>query len=932
MKKISSQIATLFVLILVIASSAFNISAAQAEQIDVSYLQTCLKDEGSSLDVLVLMDSSASLRDAKPSDGYKRKGPATGSDPERKRGKILKSSLKILRSLADDSERTLNLSLRNFGNNSDPAELAKLQQRWIPWSSNTSDKDLDRFVEQALYDDSTMTEWANGLATAKSQFKERIGKAQLDGKKSCSIMFWITDGAPTDSTDPICADNTNSSISWFRENHILVLGGLLQPPPGKDRVDAGKFKPIITGENCGERKPGWTIGGVIEANDINSLAWGFVGLIASIKNLINLNAINSSFYVDPGTSHIELFIRGENGNWQVNMPDGSVYCSSSNLDSRRCLVQFDSEIGITTITVFPENPAKGAGSWSLTPKIEDADFQVYAGLNTTSPGSEKTQPKLVVTSTNYEVEEGKDLTFQAKIVNADGTEFSKEGYKTIDVCASLESSENVTCKSGSTSASLTVNPAESDKKVSFEAVLVSARGDDRIYRIAASTKISVIPSGLFPSLKCKSDPCLLKDLANKNDKAVSSLEVKPAANGSSAGKVSLVSYTILADNVQERNFTFQVQKPTGEIVNWNSQSDYLLPGDKLTLAVTTDLAGDGEVQGVIKYKVLADGKEIVRQLSFKFSVGNKTAGWLQFLLLLLAYLVTVGLPYLYLLWSARRAAVLNVPDGEYSFLVLPFKITKEGKLVGSGENATFVPDYKKLEKRSIDGKTRAVTIDVVQIESIPPKWNPFSTPKTRVTIPGNYLMTTFGVQTIDFESAPFSASLIDEVVLYFPAEGNISAVNVTTEEITLDSSGLGYLDSEYESTLSNVTTAPNSPVLGNAVFIVSPYLNRQKSLAALVAKLNAATANVNFQERITELREISLKKALEFQEAQKRLEKEREDKLVEKTGGKVKPAEEIKVQDEWSSSSSEDSDWGTSSNSKSSSKDLPDSRKNSDSW
>ena len=53
---------------------------------------------------------------------------------------------------------------------------------------------------------------------------------------------------------------------------------------------------------------------------------------------------------------------------------------------------------------------------------------------------------------------------------------------------------------------------------------------------------------------------------------------------------------------------------------------------------------------------------------------------------------------------------------------------------------------------------------------------------------------------------------------------------------------------------------------------------------------------------------------------------------MDKNASKVKPAEEIKVQDEWSFSSSEDSDWGTSSNSKNSSKDLPDSGKNSDSW
>ena len=936
MKKISYLLATFFVLILVVASSAFNISAAQAEQIDVSYLQTCLKDEGSSLDVLVLMDSSASLRDAKPSDGYKRKGPATGSDPERKRGKILKSSLKILRSLADDSERTLNLSLRNFGNNSNPAELAKLQEKWISWTDQTSDQDLNRFVEQALYDDSTMTEWANGLSTAKNQFKERIGKAQLAGTKSCSIMFWITDGAPTDSTESICAANTNSSISWFRENHILVLGGLLQPPPGKDRLDAGKFKPIIEGENCGEMRPGWTRGEVIEANDINTLAWEFVGLIASIKNLINLNSLNSSFYVDPGTSHIELFIRGEQGNWQVNKPDGSTYCSSSNLDSRRCLVKYDAEIGITTITVYPENPAKGAGSWSLSPKIEDANFQVYGGLNTTSPGSEKTKPKLVVTSsTNYEVEEGKDATFQVRIVNADGTEFSKDGYKSIEICAKLESVQSATCKSGNASASLTVNPVVADKNVGFEAVLVSAHSVDRDYRIPASVRINVTPSGLFPSLKCQSDPCLLENLANKNDTAVSTLEVKAAENGSAGGKVSLISYTVLSDQVQDRNFVFKVQKASDQsIVNWNAQSDYLVPGDKILLAASTDLAGDSEVQGVIKYKVVADGKEITRQLGFKFNVGHKTAGWLQFALLLLAYLVTVGLPYLYLLWSARRAAVLNVPDGEYSFLVLPFEITKEGKLMGLGEipaGATFAPNHKNLEKRSIAPNTRNVTIDLAEIATIPPKWNPFSDVKTTVSIPGNYVLPTCSDQSLNYESARFISTLVDEAIIYFPAEGNIAPLHFTSEETVVEEAAFDVYESTYESKISNTISVPTRAVAGNVIFIVPPYGNKEKSLIKVLNNLNAVTSNVNWLDKIAELREVSLKFALEEQEKKKAIEEIEQAKKIGKAKVKTEKVVEKDIDEGWSTSSSE-TKWDDDSFLRSEPQEMPDSWKNDDPW
>jgi archaellum component FlaF (FlaF/FlaG flagellin family) len=67
----------------------------------------------------------------------------------------------------------------------------------------------------------------------------------------------------------------------------------------------------------------------------------------------------------------------------------------------------------------------------------------------------------------------------------------------------------------------------------------------------------------------------------------------------------------------------EYEKENGEIVEFNNESQILNPGEKLTLTVTTDLGGKSEIQGVLKYKVSANGQEIIRQLDFKFNVGNR---------------------------------------------------------------------------------------------------------------------------------------------------------------------------------------------------------------------------------------------------------------------------------------------------------------------
>lgn len=839
-----------------------NVPSAQAEPIDVSYLQTCLKTENASLDVLVLMDSSKSLRDGKP--GEPRKVPE-GSDPGRKRGPILKSSLNILQKLAKESNADFNISLRNFGKNSDPDELEKLKKNWTPWTDGTSGNSIDELVENSLFDDSPGTQWASGLASAKSQFKKRIGEAQVDGGKSCPIMFWITDGAPTDSTSPICQDNTDSSLNWFRENNILVLGGLLMPLEENERRTARDFKPLVEGETCGRNEAGWTRGSVIEANDVSDLAWRFVGLIAAIKNLVNLNGDNSTFNVDPSTSHIEIFTRRISGGWQVKMPDGSEFCSSSNLTSR-CRVQGDPVTGITTITVYPERPIQAAGAWSITPSLNSDDFLAYGGLDTPDKFPSDRAPRLSITPNSNPVsaDEGKDSTFKVKLVNPDGSDFNLEGFASIDICATIASAPSPVCQRGKTSVSLTVQPNSSDKSVDFEAVLVSARDSSREYRITESVKIDVLLSGVFPRLVCekeKDGQCLLSNLANKNSKAVSKFKVEAADPRVSGGELYLKDFVVLADDASERgdgHFFFQVTRSNGQLVNLNDPAQPLSPGENLTVTVTTDKAGSGDIRGIIKYKVVADGQEIERQLSFTFSVSNAKNWPVLIALMLIAYLLTVGLPYLYLLYSARKNAHFIVPDNEFAYLEVPVTITEGGKIVSlqdsTSSSAFATPAHQNLRNGELDESATEVDLGPVHFEVTAPKWNPFKNASTIVSVANNHILTTYGGTEFLPGQGYFSQTLTGEAVIYFASEENLSPV-MQSQEASNEPESKSLLFAATASAESTEELAKKSGAIpATALFIVPRYGNRKKSIDDLTMKFRNTCEGANLGEHIAELR------------------------------------------------------------------------------
>ena len=879
---------------LVALTTIFGVAPAQAA-IDVSYLQTCLKEEGSSLDVLVLMDSSGSLRDATPEEIRSGKRQTEkGSDPERKRGKILKSSLKILRSLAEESGRTFNISLRNFGKNSDPVELEKLKERWVEWTSDTSDGALKTFVEKAVYDDSPGTQWANGLISAQDQFKKRIGEAKLAGTSSCSIMFWITDGAPTDSIKPICAPTGDASLNWFRENNILVLGGLLKPREKAEADKADQFGPLVRGEKCGENQPGWTRGEVIVAEEIDDLAWEFVGLIAGIKNLINLNGNGSTFNVDPSTSHIEIYTRGTGGNWEIRKPDGTVFCSKSNPTSK-CVITEDSEVGITTIAVYPDKPIDAAGAWSISPSIESEDFLVYGGLSSNSNGSIKTKPNLFISKVSGDLEEGKPISFLASILNPDGSAFSLQGFKSVTICAKVASSKSSSCESGKSAANLPVVPSTTDKSVYFEAVLVSEKDSSRGYRISATEKINVIPSGLFPSLVCDKDPCVLSTLANKNSKAISNLSVKAPTSASQGGTVILLGTTILSDGVEGRgdgHFKFVVQKENGEIVEFNNESQILNPGDKLTLTVTTDLGGKSEIQGVFKYKVSANGQEITRQLDFKFNVGNKINWFVLVGLMFLAYLITIGLPYAFLLRSARRNAFLAVTNNAFAYLSQEVVISENGKVISKAsmmENSLVAafpePSDEDLIFSEVAKDARSIDIGNVKIEVIPPKWNPFDDLITRVEVAGNHVMSTADEAKFLEGGADFSRSVTGESIVYFPSEQSLAPLTKESATSLANSSDAAPFAAAPIQKAGKELALKTGDILATVLLIVPRYGDREDSLRTANLKLKGKLESANLSAHVPALR----KNALEVEQA-------KIDEL-EKTKPVKQPTKPVEVKD-----------------------------------
>lgn len=851
MKIIRRRLSVTFAAFLMTIIGVVNPSSANAleEPMDVRHLQNCLKTKGASLDVLVLMDSSKSLKK---------------SDPKELRRPMLKSSLKLLQKLAADSQSSFRINLKNFGDNQN--SLKNLKSRWIDWTvvnEKNSQEEIDKFVDNAVYSDSPGTQWARGLATARSDFNARINEAKDSDTSSCSIMIFITDGVPDDKNaerSEICNADSDSSIEWFKQKNILVLGGLLRDKG----EDSPLFDQILKGKDCGKFEENWTKAFVIEAQDINSLAWKFVGLVANIKNLVDLDANNGEVQVDRGTSQLEIFIKGkEPKQWQLYGPDGTLFCSKGDANTTKCQPSYDEDIGITTLIVIPSDPNKTEGTWKFK-SDSPSEVMIYGGI-TVEPNS----IKLLVEIANPNIIQGKAAVFDAKLVNPDGqTPFDVSGFKSVEICATLVSDGKEVCESVSgTSTIITLYPSENDRSVPFTAVLTSKNGKNRQYYVSVPVNVFVQQSGKFPSLVCgdgsEGDTCKIPNLNNKSSsKSVQLKVLAPTDGGAVSGQIYIIGVEVTRDDFS-RKFDFILTDNGQNVITPGDENVLFKPGDILNLAVSFDKDGESKIEGVVKYAVVVDGKIVLRQLDFGFNVKDEIDIRILILMFALAYLLTVGVPYAFLLWRARRGAVFSPPDNEIAFITTTFVVDADGRFTApeiSNSDSESFDLHSKLTRLPINKKTRSVSVTELDFKVKPPK-DPFSPTITTVTQMGHYLLSTLGSREFCENEAKFTQSLANEAVIYFSIADNLNPLEVSSATVEVDEYAL-IPTSAYEADIKKNYVSRQDGISGKILITVPSYGTKVKLLRAVIRKIEATCAGVEFKEVISALRKEILAKNL----------------------------------------------------------------------
>jgi len=361
------------------------------------------------------------------------------------------------------------------------------------------------------------------------------------------------------------------------------------------------------------------------------------------------------------------------------------------------------------------------------------------------------------------------------------------------------------------------------------------------------------------------DTCRIPDLKNKLSKESVQLKVlKPTDAGAVAGQIYIIDIEVTRDDF-DRNFNFVLTDASGNVVNLGDKTALFNPNETLTLEVSFDKGEASQIEGVIKYAVVTDGQTVIRQLEFGFKVGTSAPPEILILLLLAAYLLTIAIPYAFLLWSARRNAVLAPPDDEFSYLITPVTITSTGKVVFPGdiEGGSSTISHNNLTAVKLEARSRTTTVGGVQITSVPPKRYPLARPKVLASISDSQILTTYGAGTFESPEAIFTPNLVEEAILHFPTEINF-APSVTEQIADNDNP---FAVSAYENEIERSLNVRTGDLTGQAIFFVNSSVNRRKGLRDLKIKIQSLGEASNLLEQIKTIREDSLKAYLEAAEA-----------------------------------------------------------------
>jgi len=174
-----------------------------------------------------------------------------------------------------------------------------------------------------------------------------------------------------------------------------------------------------------------------------------------------------------------------------------------------------------------------------------------------------------------------------------------------------------------------------------------------------------------------------------------------------------------------------------------------------------------------------------------------------------------------------------------------------------------------LRFETVEAGARSISIGRVLVEVIPPKWNPFVEPVTRVYIEGNHVMSTYGGSEFYEDQAFFSRTLTNEAVIYFPTEDSLSPMS-QEHASTIDASSAALFAPSASEISEDVLVKRSGEVLATAVYFVPRYGNRAKSMTEVNSKLKNTLDGANIAEHISSLRQNYLEsELLEIEELKK---------------------------------------------------------------
>ena len=764
----------------------------ELSQIDqaINDINTCLEAESEPvLDVYYLMDGSGSLADD---------NGRPGADPEGIRFDAVEESIAPLAELAG-ADVEVNVAAGTFGNGANQV---------LPWTQ-VDPQSADSLAEKISSDlrssfNRENTNWVAGLALAE----EQLEISRQSGPR-CQTLIWITDGGinltndsqvNAEGIEEICGvDPTQfgeakalGSMFRLRNSGVVVLGILLSDPKSPNESRTTYFTPIVEGSGpvdaeyfggregdfaCGQVQAGAT-GAALPAETPSDLA----DELWAISVCITEDCLTGDFYDSPLPQDSDgnwilpvpsgvaaAVIRPRSDNIRITNPDGTVVCQ----DGQSCgLIG-----GSLRLDVLGES-----GLWLLATDSDraplarflsevDVSVAVPSDLIAGEPAGviaaarqagEPLRPELY-DSLNWTWDfDGDDGTQSSGTAASDGAlqdlAPAVGGYLTVTLNAEVTQTESAGIVIPSLSLALGVGQPIRVRPVGDYPELLGAAGGERDLVV-------------FPTIEGIGS-------------SVASIEVRGPSDG--GGLVCLDAPSVDSDpGIAE-----------GRTLSFSNEYDCAVGGREvgagevvqipITASVDEQFSGIARGTFTVQLEPSDGGRAFPSSIDFEVPTSLQRNDGAAFATIVVLTILGLVLPYLALLFFARRQASFSADLDGSRYGSLPIRLTPDG-LASIGDMSVSDYSFIYMNRGSVQ---REVSTAALTHKIEPPRLWPFSPIKCEAHGPANSMVVSnlSGDLSSMGATAPSSQALPDVFVAHFERP---SADGPATDTAGADDWGFG---------------------------------------------------------------------------------------------------------------------------------------------